>query len=579
MDTTSGSRLPARRIRNPETGLVEDIVCASRDISDRKAVEDTAQEQHTLADALSDAASLLKRSLKTDETLSGILEQAARVVPYDSASIGLIDGDVVRVVGCRGFAERGLEEMALSTIFRISERPDFYDPLIEKKQPLIIEDVHEYPNWVTPPGTEWIHGNLSVPVIVQDKVIGLFHLDSSEPGAFTREQARHLQMFADQVAIAIQSAQLYDELRALYHATSFLFASFDADDLVDLANQITQVVVQEFGKVDCGLVLLEPETGQIPLLVRAGEYRIQTNVPIHRDGPGLIAASLRTSASIYAPHVSQDARYLNADDRTQSELVIPLMVGGTVIGALDLQSPMADAFTEQDQRILRAYADRAAVAIQNLQYSHELELRVVERTTELRRTKEHVEAILNNSSDAIIVTNINGTIYQVNPAFSTLFGYPAQESLDKPLMDLVTEDDRKLLGIALNSAIMDSRPGRIEIALCRKDNVRFDADVVISPILENDQHSLGVVCTVRDITERKHMEMELRKALEQERELSELKTRFVSMASHEFRTPLTMIMTASELLQNYHERMTDEQRVRTLKAYPDGSPKYGTPDR
>jgi PAS domain S-box-containing protein len=554
----------SRRLFNPETNMIEDVVSVSRDISDRMAIEVAEREQHVLIQALGDAAVVLKSTLKTDEALDGILEQAARVVPYDSASITLVEGDTARIVRCRGFNERGVEEYVRSLRFSIREHADFFHQLLQDKVPRIIDDVHSYSDWVTSPETDWIHSNVTVPVIVQDRVIALLHLDSTAVGAFNADQAARLQTFADQVAIAIQSAQLYDELRALYHATSFLFTSFDADDISDLAKQITQMVVLEFGKIDCGIFLLEPDDGRLPLLARAGDYLVHSHTQLYLSGPGLIAEALRTGGTIYAPDVRLDSRYLMADERTRSEMIIPLLSRGKLIGVLDLQSPEIAAFTPQDQRVLEAFAERSAEAIQNLQYAHELELRVVERTAELRQTKEQVEAILNNSSDAIVVTYIDSTIRRVNPAFSALFGYPLGEGVGQPLASLVASYDLEVVETSLEAAIMDSRASRVEIALRRKDGSLFDGDVVISPILEREEHSLGMVFTVRDITERKRMEMELRKALAQERELSELKSRFVSMASHEFRTPLTMIMTASELLQNYSHRMTDEQKAERL---------------
>ena len=70
---------------------------------------------------------------------------------------------------------------------------------------------------------------------------------------------------------------------------------------------------------------------------------------------------------------------------------------------------------------------------------------------------------------------------------------------------------------------------------------------------------------VRDITGRKHAEESLRIALERERELNGLKTRFVSMASHEFRTPLSTILSSVELIELYSDRLTEEKRQRYLR--------------
>jgi signal transduction histidine kinase len=69
---------------------------------------------------------------------------------------------------------------------------------------------------------------------------------------------------------------------------------------------------------------------------------------------------------------------------------------------------------------------------------------------------------------------------------------------------------------------------------------------------------------VRDITARKKVEAELRQALEIEKELNELKTNFISMVSHEFRTPLSVIMSSSELLTHYLDRMNEEKRANHL---------------
>jgi PAS domain S-box-containing protein len=79
----------------------------------------------------------------------------------------------------------------------------------------------------------------------------------------------------------------------------------------------------------------------------------------------------------------------------------------------------------------------------------------------------------------------------------------------------------------------------------------------------------AAVLIVLDITERKQAELETIKALEKTQELSELKSRFISIASHEFRTPLTTIFSASELLEFYGDRWTREKEIQYLKQIQD----------
>jgi signal transduction histidine kinase len=73
-----------------------------------------------------------------------------------------------------------------------------------------------------------------------------------------------------------------------------------------------------------------------------------------------------------------------------------------------------------------------------------------------------------------------------------------------------------------------------------------------------------VMAIIRDITDRKRAEEDIRKALDKQQELSELKSRFVTMSSHEFRTPLTTILSSAELIEKYSEKLTEEKKIQHL---------------
>ena len=76
---------------------------------------------------------------------------------------------------------------------------------------------------------------------------------------------------------------------------------------------------------------------------------------------------------------------------------------------------------------------------------------------------------------------------------------------------------------------------------------------MMSPVIAQSEGLLGIVCSVRDITQRKQIEAGLRAALDKEKELNALGPRVISTVSHEFRTPLAAVSSSTQLLLNYIE--------------------------
>ncbi len=359
-----------------------------------------------------------------------------------------------------------------------------------------------------------------------------------------------------------------DELRALYNATSYLF---NADSLLSMGEQIVQAVLREFGQIDCGLMLVDKNQKRMIRLARGGEYAVQTEAPLYLDGPGLVVEAVRTEKSIYVPDVTQNSLYVSNNPTTRSELVVPLKTPQGTLGVLDLQRAEPDAFSQRDQRIVSAFAERAAAAIESMQLyeelnlrASELEWRVAQRTAELLRAKDRVEAILNNSSDAIILIRAGGLIQQVNSAFVQLFGYETDQALGQSLSEFVIEDQVEVLEKALQLVAETGHPLRIDMTARRQDGKLLFTEMALAPVTEYEGPILNVICNIRDITQRKQSEEELRNALEKEKELNELKSRFISTVSHEFRTPLSTILAASETIKEYSNRMTPESKVRHI---------------
>ncbi|NJL95567.1 MAG: hypothetical protein HC915_18490 [Anaerolineae bacterium] len=102
-----------------------------------------------------------------------------------------------------------------------------------------------------------------------------------------------------------------------------------------------------------------------------------------------------------------------------------------------------------------------------------------------------------------------------------------------------------------------------ELGMRRRDGAPWYAELVLTRF--EDIHGLRVVGDVYDITARREVERALKEAVEHERELNTLKTRFVSMVSHEFKTPLAAILMMVGVMERYGERLTLEKRADKLR--------------
>ncbi|MCD4684783.1 MAG: GAF domain-containing protein, partial [Anaerolineae bacterium] len=248
-------------------------------------------------------------------------------------------------------------------------------------------------------------------------------------------------------------------------------------------------------------------------------------------------------------------------------LGMPIVAEGQTLGFISLDSTTPGSFTQEYADRLQACADQAAIAIRNAQlyrelaaHSETLELAVQDRTKELRRATERIEAILNSSSDVIILAQPDGTIRQGNLIFYQLFSDPDGEAFGRSLTELVDLEQVDLLMETLHAIATSKQPRRIEVVARCHDGTHFDADMALSPITDQDGQVTGVICSMRDISTRKRGEEALRQALVREMEVNDMRSRFISMASHDLRTPLTVILSGVDMVAQYGDRLSDEKK-------------------
>jgi len=148
----------------------------------------------------------------------------------------------------------------------------------------------------------------------------------------------------------------------------------------------------------------------------------------------------------------------------------------------------------------------------------------------------------------------------VNDTFAQMLGYEKEELVGKSSsVHFLSQENWESFGRDAYPRLAAGLPYSTERQFKRKDGSLFWCEVAGRAVDPSDL-SRGSIWTNVDITARKQAEEEIRRALEKEKELNELKSRFVAMTSHEFRTPLATILSSAELLEQYSARLPAEEK-------------------
>jgi PAS domain S-box-containing protein len=394
----------------------EDIQVA-REIANQLAVAirqarllEAERDQRTLAEALRDSAAAASRTLALDAVLDHILSNVERVVPHDACNIMLIEGGTARVVRARGWAERGLGEWIATVSFEPVEIDRWRQWFAaEHPQPYIINDTHADPLWEMSAESEWIHSTIKAPIHIGGELIGLLNLDGATRDFFTQQHLDRLQAFADQAAVAIRNARLYEAeqqrrriAETLVRSANILNSTLDPDQVLDLIlHQLAGVIEFDSGTVQ--------QAGEDRMVITAcqgfehPEHILGFALPLDPQRPNWRVMTEKKPvlvvdvAESYPNFVVPDP-----DDAkgTRTWLGLPLLSRERVIGMLTLDRAEVRPFTQDDIDLGMAFANQAAAAIENARlyaqvqrHAVELEQRVIERTAALEVANEELRVL------------------------------------------------------------------------------------------------------------------------------------------------------------------------------------------
>lgn len=268
------------------------------DVTERKLAHEAEQRARSTAEALREATVALTRSLDRETVLATLLDRLRRLVPFDRASIMLIeeasrvsvraifDGD--RVVPLAP-AER-LEFLA-------SDHPVVHR-ILTTGTAVLVPDTGALPNWSSPGGRSDESSWLGVPLFARGTVAGLFALSKQEARYFNDEHVKVAEALSSQASVAVENAILFEQMQAATERMQTLsrrLVEVQENERRTVARELHDEAGQALVSLRYGLQLLELETGGEGVAARVAELKQTTDAVIdnlHRLAGALRPASL-----------------------------------------------------------------------------------------------------------------------------------------------------------------------------------------------------------------------------------------------------------------------------------------------
>ncbi len=334
-----------------------------------------ARKNEKAAKTLHNAGAIVASTLQPNLAIELILDQLEHVVPFDSASIQILEDGYVEVRAGKGWPE-GFNPVGLR--FDIpGDNPN--SVVIETQKPYVLNEASE--NYKIFETFELdIRSWLGIPLIAHDEVIGMLTLDHHQPGFYNDERVVDLVMaFADQVAISLENARLYEnehqrvkELDALRATTADITRELSLEILIrSILKRATLLLNATGGE----LGLLDKESGIIKILVSHNMGSDKTAIKI-QPGDGLMGYVVQTKqVEMIENYQDWNGRMdTYKDSPIFAAIAAPLMIGERILGVIGvMDSDRERTFSSSDKDLMRLFAQQAAIAVENAQLFEEKE--------------------------------------------------------------------------------------------------------------------------------------------------------------------------------------------------------------
>jgi signal transduction histidine kinase len=581
-------------------GSLGERVEAGEPLKNRQLLGELERRVEELA-VLNEIGQAISSALQLDQLLQAIYEQASRLMDTANFYIALCEEeDIISFP----FAVEGGQRVEWPAR-RAGKGVTEY--IIRRKQPLLLE--RDVGKWLEQQKDVESLGRLArswlgVPLILGEKVLGVIAVQNYEiSGAHDAGHLHVLSTIASQAATAIENARLYgmadralarreDELSAIEEIDQELSATLNFEQVIDLVVQKAMAVTS----ASAGLIAIVDEEKTGLLLLAEKGYPAEIGAYRHQPWSleqGIVGRVVRTGELELVPDVAQDLYYTEVIPETRSQLTVPIVREGEVIGAVVLESPRVAGFTKEEAFFVRHLAEHAAIAIANAQL-YEAAQKKAEELATLNEISRAVTSTLDlDEVFKLVMQKINET-FEVEAGSLLLLDERTNELVFKVTLEGGAErlaGFRMKVGQGIVGQVVQT--GKPLLVSDPQNDPRWYSEVseklkfptrsiLCVPLMAKDgvigaiqllnksdgefnrgdmERLSAMAASIAIAVENARLYEELQRANEGLEELNEAKSEFVSVVAHELRTPMTSIKGYTEmLLSGTMGELTEKQK-------------------
>lgn len=427
--------------------------------------------------------------------LGAVLDQLAMVVEYAEASVMCVDGDELRVLDYRGPQPR--ESMRALRV-PVSASPVFQD-VLRQDGPVIAGST------------------LAVPLRANRRVIGQLRLEHAAPGFYTWGHADLALAIANQAAMAIANARLFEqaerrrhELEALYHAEEALYRTLEPGKVLEALLDAATALL----RTDKSSVLLWDRTRQRLTVQAARGFKPETlghmSYAVGEGISTLAATSGRVAITADAqsdPRISPRLRALYTSEGICAMASMPIKGGSEVLGVFNLQYCGPHTFTDQEHRLMQALAQRAVTALDNARtYAAE------------RATRERLDVALEAGRMGAWEWDLGADTLTWSPRLETIHGLELGSfpGTMQGYLEGIYADDRERMARTIADSLSHGEID-IEYRVAQADGSLRWFEATGRAVRDAQGQPIGMHGVCQDITQRKDAERVRAMMLERER--------------------------------------------------------------